>query len=180
MVWRHGDRLIGALLLVLSAVVLWDGFHLWRDTRVNRALERAAAGEPVQLDHPRLRFARAFALQQDGAFEEALEAYARIGAGDDAALQRDVDYNLANLYFRRALRFRDTGADDLAFPLIELAKETYRELLRAEGHHWPAKYNLELALRISPEADAVEIRPERNPEHNPRSAAGLRVQKALP
>lgn len=179
MVRRRSDRLIGALLLILGAAVLWDGFHLWRDARVNRSLERVVAGEPVDIDHPRVRFARAFVLQQHEEFEAALEAYARVGAGG-GPLQADVDYNLANLYFRRALRLRDAGAEDLAFPLIELAKESYRELLRADSEDWPAKHNLELALRIAPEVDSVEIRPERNPEHNPRSAAGLRVQKALP
>jgi mxaK protein len=180
MAWRSAERLIAWLIVVAAAAVAYDGFHLWRDSRVNRALVKLEAGDQVDIDHPRLRFARAFTLQQDGKFEEALEAYVAVGAPDGDPLQADVDYNLANLYFRRALRFTDDGANDLALPLIELAKETYRELLRADSKNWFAKYNLELALRIAPEVDLEEAQEERNPEHNPRSAAGIRVRKALP
>jgi mxaK protein len=95
-------------------------------------------------------------------------------------MRRHIRYNLANLYLRRALQYRDSGADDLALPLVELAKEYYRELLRADSQDWSARYNLELALRVAPETDLDEVQEERNPEHNPRSAAGIQVRKPLP
>lgn len=178
--WRAADKLIRGLAVVVIGAALYDGYQLLRASEVNRAMAEAEAGEAVELTHPRLRFARAYALQRDGEFEEALEAYAVIDVEHDRRIRADVLYNLANLYMRRALEFRNEGADDLALPLVELAKENYRELLRVDSRDWPAKYNLELALRLAPEVQLEEVEEERNPEHNPRSAAGIQVRKPLP
>lgn len=182
--WRAADKLNTWLIVVLVAALLYDGFNLVRDSRVNNALVAVDAGKDavdgIDDDHPHLRFARAYALQQDGEFEPALEAYASIDVGEDDPMQARIRYNLANLYLRRALQYRDSGANDLALPLVELAKEYYRELLRGNSHDWPAKYNLELALRVAPETELEEVQEERNPEHNPRSAAGIQVRKRLP
>ncbi|MEX2495186.1 MAG: hypothetical protein WD448_03800 [Woeseia sp.] len=178
--WRIADKLIAGLVSFLLAAVLYDGYRLLQESRVNRALENIEAAEGVDFDHGRLHFARAWALQQEGKFEDALKAYGAIDVGNDERLGADLSYNLANLYFRRALQFREEGADDLALPLIELAKEGYRELLRANSQDWAAKYNLELALKIAPETDLEEVEEERNPEHNPRAAAGVQVRKRLP
>jgi mxaK protein len=95
-------------------------------------------------------------------------------------MRADILYNLANLYLRRALQYRENDANDLALPLVELAKENYREVLREDSQDWFAKFNLELALRIAPDADLEEVEEERNPEHNPRSAAGIQVRRPLP
>lgn len=170
---------IGGLIVGLAAAVLYDGYHLSRASQLNHGLARIEAGEDVEADHPRLRFARAYALQQDGKFEAALEAYAATDARDDD-MRAAIRYNLANLYLRRALQYREDDADDLALPLVELAKEYYRELLREHSRNWPARYNLELALRIAPETELEEVPEERNPEHNPRSAAGIQARKPLP
>jgi mxaK protein len=177
--WRAVDKLIRWSLVVLAVALLYDGYHLLRAVQLNRGLSQVEAGEAMDLDHPNIRFARAYSMQQAGEFDAALEAYAAIDAADHRtrALMR---YNLANLYFRRGLQYREQGADDLALPLIELAKEYYRELLRADSRDWPAKYNLELALRVAPETELEPVEEERNPEHNPRSAAGIQVRKRLP
>ena len=41
---------------------------------------------------------------------------------------------------------------DLASPLIELAKVSYRRLLVLDSRHWDGKYNLERALQLLPDA----------------------------
>lgn len=178
--WHAADRVIRWGIVVLAAAILFDGYHLVRAVQVNRALPQAEAGEAAGPRHPYLGFARAYGLQQDGDFEPALEAYAAIDVGEDESLRAAITYNLANLYLRRALDYRDAGADDLALPLVELSKEYYRELLRADAGSWDARFNLELALRISPETELEAPEAERNPEHNPRSAAGIQVRKPLP
>jgi mxaK protein len=178
--WRAADKLIRWLIVVLAAATLYDGYQLLRVVQVNRALLRVEAGGAVDADHPQLHFARAYAMQQDGEFEAALEAYAAIDVPDGHRMRADIQYNLANLYLRRALQHRENDADDLALPFVELAKEYYRELLREDSENWSAKYNLELALRIAPETELEEVEEERNPEHNPRSAAGIQVRKPLP
>jgi len=35
--------------------------------------------------------------------------------------------------------------------MVELSKQRYRDLLSEEPYHWPARYNLERALRMAPE-----------------------------
>lgn len=183
--WRAIDKLILWVIVILGAAVLYDVFHLVRAAQLNGALAKMEAGEAVDVDgaapdHPALRYAWAWRLQQDGEFEPALEAYAAIDVPADHPLRSGVRYNLANLYLRRALQYRADGADDLALPLIELAKEYYREVLRADSGDWRTKYNLELALRVAPETELEPPQEERNPEHNPRSAAGIQVRKPLP
>ena len=184
--WRAADKLITWLIVVLVAALLYDGFHLLRAARVNRVLVTIESAEDAgdvrvaEGENPHLRFARAYALQQDGEFEPALEAYASIDVAEGDPMRAPIRYNLANLYLRRALQYRENGADDLALPLVELAKEYYRELLREDTQDWSAKYNLELALRVAPETELDEVQEERNPEHNPRSAAGIQVRKPLP
>lgn len=178
--WRAADKLIIWLIVVLVVAVLYDGYHLLRVSQLNRALAKVEAADDVAADHPHQRFARAYALQQDGEFESALEAYAAIDVPQGHRMQADIQYNLANLYLRRALQYREDDADDLALPLVELSKEYFRELLRGDSRDWSAKYNLELALRIAPETELEEVEEERNPEHNPRSAAGIQVRRPLP
>lgn len=178
--WLTGDRLIRSLTIVLMGAAAYDGYHLLRASQLNRDLARVEAGETVDTGDARLQFAHAYALQQRADFEAALKAYAAIDVAAGHPLQADVKFNLANLYFRRALALREGKADDLAFPLIELAKQNYVELLRADSGDWDAKYNLELALAIAPETDLPEALEERNPEHNPHSAAGIQVREPLP
>jgi mxaK protein len=178
--WRAVDWLIQRLIAVAIVAVFYDGYHLLRASQLNRALVNVEAGEIGPATHPHLAFARAYALQQKGEFEAALEAYATVDVGDGHRMRADVRYNLANLYLRRALQYRENDVDDLALPLIELAKENYREVLREDSRDWFAKYNLELALKIAPETELEPVEEERNPEHNPRSAAGIQVRQPLP
>ncbi|MGV2480657.1 UNVERIFIED_CONTAM: MxaK protein, partial [Salmonella enterica subsp. enterica serovar Weltevreden] len=72
----------------------------------------------------------------------------------DGALLQSVLYNLGNLHLREALQF---GPESIgkSLPLAELAKSSYRELLRLNPQHWDAKYNLERALRLAPERESA-------------------------
>lgn len=178
--WLTGDALVRSLIAVFVAAAAYDGYQLLRAAQLNRELARIEAGETVETNDPRLQFARAYALQQRTDFEAALKAYAAIDVAPGDPLAADVKFNLANLYFRRALTLRERQAEDLAFPLIELAKQNYVELLRADSGDWDAKYNLELALAIAPETDLADAEEERNPEHNPHAAAGIQVREPLP
>src|SRR5690606_41486529 len=65
---------------------------------------------------------------------------------------------------REAMKY---GAADSArwLPMIELAKQSYRTLLRERPSEWDARYNLELALRLAPELESmswtgVDLRPD--------------------
>ena len=54
-----------------------------------------------------------------------------------------------------------------AIALIELAKELYRDVLRADPQHWDARYNLDRAQRLLPDPDEA---PEAAPPDTHRDA----------
>lgn len=121
----------------------------------------AAASPGVPREAPReVRLAEATALSAAGAFDAAFKAYS--GLIDPARLDavgRHALYNLGNMVLRQGLNLDGRGAPtdgpprtpEEAGPLIELAKQRYRDLLRADPHDWDARYNLERALRAAPE-----------------------------
>lgn len=120
-----------------------------------------APGEDLR-DAPRaVRLARATALSKAGAFNAAFKLYSGlIDPGALDAIGQQALFNLGNMYLRQGLGSGSAGAATTADtarqaadagPLIELAKQRYRDLLRAAPHDWDARYNLERALRIAPE-----------------------------
>lgn len=157
--------------------IAYDGVRLLDDLRFNRALE---TGMPTGGGDATRQFAQAYDLQQQQDFKAAVEAYAAIPAESGSRLNQDVNYNLANLYFREALKMLDSGDDDRAMPLIEMAKQNYTDVLRVDGRHWDAKYNLELALVLAPELDPVDPLAERNPERSPRAITKMQGREPLP
>jgi mxaK protein len=72
-----------------------------------------------------------------------------------SALSLAAKYNRGNLYLQQALALERDGTEHLRLPLVELAKDAYRAVLRRDSTHWDAKYNLERALRLAPEADEL-------------------------
>jgi mxaK protein len=97
------------------------------------------------------RLARAVALSRLD-YDGALAAYKAIIQSNREDLRRIALYDLGNLHLRQAIQ---SGLADEAqsLPLTELAKQSYRDLLRRDPTDWDARYNLERALRLAPEED---------------------------
>lgn len=169
-----------ALLVTLIPLMTYDAIRLTDDRRFNNALDAKTTVWVDEPDNERRQFANAYHLQQRHDFKNSVNAYASIAARPDSRLQLDIKYNLANLFFREASKMRENGADDLAMPLIELAKQNYKEILRIDDQHQDAKYNLELALFVSPDNDPAETLEERNPEHSSRALTTIQSRKSLP
>lgn len=168
------------LIVTLLTAIGYDGIRLVHERRFNDAL---AAANKVFVDGPdgaHLKFAKASELQKQGDFKAAVKAYAAIEAPPRSRLQLDIQFNLANLFFREAIRLRDDDADDLAMPLLELAKQNYKEVLRVDSGQWDAKYNLELALILSPELEPADALEELNPEHSTRALTIIQSREPLP
>jgi mxaK protein len=139
----------------LVALCAWDGYSLWRAERLNRAIaDRSIAAWESTL--PPVLFAQAYYLQQDQRERErALALYQRVEAEAPSELSLAAKYNRGNLYLQQALALERDGTEHLRLPLVELAKDAYRAVLRRDSTHWDAKYNLERALRLAPEADEL-------------------------
>ena len=169
-----------AILSALTLAVCYDGIRLVYDQQFNDALAAGDAARVNGRDDARRQFANAYALQQQRDFKATVQAYAAIHAAPHGQLQVDIKFNLANLYIREATQLREIGSNDLAMPLIELAKQNYREILRIDSGHWDAKYNLELALILAPEMDPVDALEEVNPERSPRALTKIHSREPLP
>lgn len=149
--------LFAAASIALAAAAAWQATRLARAERVNQAIARAAdpaaAGAGAgTADFPEARFAHARALAAAGHYEPALAAHKALLQGEHGPLRRAVLYNLGNLHLREALKNGPERALD-ALPLVELAKQGFRDALRADPADWDARYNLERALWLAPEVD---------------------------
>ena len=169
---RRRTRAVWALLALVAAAAAFDAARLWRQHQWN-ALIAAGRVPPDAADvPPEARFAQAHAAAASGATDAALKRYRT--QHDDATLGAAARYNSANLLMRQAIALRAGSQAGKAIALIELAKETYRDVLRADPQHWEARYNLERAQRLLPEPDELEAAPPESRRDAERAATTMR------
>lgn len=146
-------RPVTGLLLALCLGAFVDAWRLAQIHRWNRALAEssvvALTGELPQ----EVRFAQAYFFDRQGKRELALALYQEVINTGSRELAADARYNSANIYLRWALDLRSQEGEHQALPLIELAKQGYRDLLRKRHNDWDARYNLERALRLVSESE---------------------------
>ena len=169
---RRITRAVLVALALLSVVAAVDGLRLWRHERLNALIEAGQVPPEASATLPETRFAAAYAQAASGADEAALNRYRPLQG--ESPLGQAARYNSANLLLRQALKLREGAYPGQAVPLIELAKETYREVLRHDPGHWPARYNLERAQRLLPDPDDVDGGPVELPSQAERSATTMR------
>lgn len=173
---RRLTRWALALAALLLVAVLLDAALLWRDVQRNALI--AAGTPPTDSPVPELRFARAYALAHSpaasAAGDAAQNAYRSLQA--DPTLGAAARFNSANLLLRQAVEVRAGEQPAQAMPLIELAKEQYRELLRQDPQHWDARYNLERAQRLLPDPQDSDLEPAAAPRDRERAATTMRAQ----
>lgn len=83
--------------------------------------------------------------------EAAFDALIRLHGLD--AIGLTARFNLANAYLRQGMR-GDLDARQKT-PMLELAKQRYRDLLRITPNDWDARYNLERTLQLAPKYAAL-------------------------
>jgi len=146
----QGHAAFCAVAAALALVTVVEIARLGHAQRVNATIiPTAASANDSPL--PEARLAHAVAMAKTD-YDGALAAYKAIIQGGREDLRRIALYDLGNLHLRQALQ---VGLDDEAqsLPLVELAKQSYRDLLRRDPNDWDARYNLERTLRLSPEDD---------------------------
>ncbi len=170
-------RSAGALLaLIVTASLLFAAHQAWRLSQArdfNRQID-GATDATTALAAPEAEFARARALAENGDYESAVRAYKALSRTAEGMLLQSVLYNLGNLHLREALKY---GPDEIgrSLPLAELAKTSYREVLRMNPQHWDAKYNLERTLRLAPEREDVMIETPPLPQNSERAVTTMKA-----
>jgi mxaK protein len=152
---RHGRGLavLAAALytVAICALVQLSRIRAWNTLMASPAVMSAPSSAP-----PEVRLAQARALAARGDFWAALTLYRQVAAGANGALRQAATYDEGNLLLREGVALNAAGDEARAQPLLQLAKESYRQVLREHPGDWDAKYNLELALRWAPESDDEE------------------------
>lgn len=192
---RTGHLAFAAAAVLCAAAIAVQGLRLQRILAINRAMADAdrwavhtpspatassSAAQsgvapspkpaPPLIDTPsvdrHVALARAVALTRAGNTEAALRSFnalAAPGLSDDVA--RAALFDSGNLYLREGLRA--SGNPAVFLPLMELAKQRYRDLLRADPSDWDARFNLERALRAAPEEVEEFEQPDERPVDRP-------------
>ena len=167
---------LGALVLAAFAV---DGARLWHAERINDRISASqVAGAPAipEADAaglPELRFAQAHAMAANaGQSDAALNRYRALQGA--STLGQAARFNSANLLLRQAILVQASSQPGQAIPLIELAKETYRDILRQQPDHWDARYNLERAQRLLPDPEEGDNEPGEGAKNRERAATTMR------
>jgi mxaK protein len=158
-----------------GTLAIWCGIRLHQTERINSAIATAsisAADSTV----PQAQLARGLSLGRAGQFTAALKVYkSLLDEGDEIRLP--ALYDLGNLNMRQALK-NGPGEAQRFMPLIELAKQSYRDELRSNPQDWDARYNLERALWLAPEYDDPMLERNQAPvrsEHAMSTLQGARI-----
>ncbi|MBC7483721.1 MAG: MxaK protein [Rhizobacter sp.] len=169
---RRLTRAVLALLALVVMAAVVDAAWVWRQQRWNRPI--AAGQVPAdERDVPvQAQFAQAHALAAGGADDAALQRYRALQG--DSPLGQAARFNSANLLLRQALVLRAGTEPGQAIALIELAKEMYRDVLRADPQHWDARYNFERAQRLLAEPDELEPGPPESRRDAERAVTTMR------
>jgi mxaK protein len=160
--------------LTCGAVATGYGLRLNEAERTNAAIAAAhipAAGQTV----PQVRLAQALSLAKAGQFTAALKIYKSLLEANDE-IRLPALYDLANLNMREALKNGQAEAQRY-MPLIELAKQSYRDDLRSNPADWDARYNLERALWLSPEYDDPMLERNQAPVRSEHAMSTLQGAK---
>ena len=140
----------GTAVLVCTALAGYEALRLREASRTNEAISVHGATLGTL---PEAQFAQAILLAKQGSYDAALERYKAVSRGSRADLATDALYNAGNLHFREALKEEGPDSAVRMLPLIELAKQSYRSVLRRDPRSWDARYNLDRALWLAPELD---------------------------
>ncbi len=163
--------LFGLTALGFGLLGAYYAVELRRAQQINSAIVNAAAGS-LSGGVPEAVLARAQTLYRNGEYDAAIKTYKSLIQGGRADLRRTALYDLGNLYMQQALKGGTQSALE-SLPLIELAKQSYRDLLREDANDWDARYNLERALWLAPEIAEDDDQQNRPTEWQRRTVRAL-------
>ena len=146
------------LVALFSAVMLSNAIYYFTEINsYNKAINQSEFAKAKDYLGDYGLFSNAYAEQQKGGFQEALIGYASLEETNHENLRKNALFNAGNTYLQQAMKLDIERDAEQVLPLIELAKVSYRRVLRIDNKYWGAKYNLERALLILPDAVDADI-----------------------
>jgi mxaK protein len=151
---RHVHAAFATLAIALAAIATHDALQLRAASRLGHEIEAAnqhadAVTQQLVEQSPEVALARAVALADANDYDSAALAYKRLTLSERADIRHVALYNLGNLHMREA------GKEDVRpekeRAMVELAKQSYRDLLGQWPDDWAARYNLDRSLWNAPE-----------------------------
>lgn len=159
--------LLGASALALFTCAALYASHL----HTNSLIAGLRAGKDIPVDAATapaaLLEARTYFLLTRDRLNEAQPLIDQAALRGDAAIASRMLYNMANARLRTAVALIEQGHFDQAIPLVALAKEEYRSVLRREPLNWDAKYNLDVAMRLVRDLPQAQGEDDAEPEQIP-------------
>lgn len=147
------DKLVFGLIIATASLAVYAAWQIRSTDEQQILVTKALAGEPEPVDaSPTVRIARAVYLTREQQFEPALKIYQAVeSASPNEETVRVAQYNAANLNMREAFSLIANDERGRALPLVEIAKQLYRELLRDTPSDEAVRYNLSRALLLVPD-----------------------------
>jgi mxaK protein len=156
---NHVHAAFAVATITLAAVAAQDAVQLQRNAHladdIAAASQRQEIVTPAQVEQaPEAALAQSAALASGGDYDKAAQSYKRLTLSQRPEIRHVALLNLGNLHLRESLREDVRPEKERA--LVELAKQSYRDLLDTWPDDWSARYNLDRALWIAPERDDNE------------------------
>lgn len=156
---RHplGLWLLLLLLISITGIKLNLILKIWSDNHLIIAPDEITGKDTPR--SPYLAFAKAWQLNNTGKFQQALQIYNAVEHTAPPELIEPVRYNMGVIYLQQAAKLWNAkGVYEYKQinTLLDLAEQSFRQILEQHPNNWPARYNLDYALRIRPPAKLAE------------------------
>jgi mxaK protein len=152
------------LLVLLSVLLVMDLYQLLRQRDINEQVHLLSQQDyieasSVNLEEVDVLLAYAAMLNRFQLYDQAMESYSKAERLADDKQLPYIFYNMGNIHLRQAIEFGQNTDVDKAIAMADVAKEYFRFALQRDPQFWDAKYNYEVAQRLSrdlPLGDLIE------------------------
>lgn len=158
--YAHHPLILWTLLLIYFMLAGIEINTLLNIRSANRLIAgHGTSSEDIAATPPEVIYAKAYALNNQGRYLDALRLYAQIENDSDPLWQERARYNIGSAYLQQVAQLwnsKGVWEAKQIHTLLDLAEQSLRQVVAHNPQHWQARYNLEFAQRIRPPAEQQE------------------------
>jgi len=152
---KHLPNAIVGLTLLSLLGTLYCAYQWWQACQLNSAYQRQTIIQQLPALHESQKaYSIGYLQVRNKQPNAAIKSYLIAEASENPDIRARAKFALGNVYFDAAMHASEIaagGAHQQAVAHIELAREAYKGALRIRPDLQPARFNLELLDRLSPE-----------------------------